>query len=450
MLHHGAMEDRAAGAARLKALRHRRGLSLADVARALVSLAEELHQPALPAVPSVQRSVARWESARPTMPDERYQLLLAHLYSRTPADEVSLGAGSDFAEYLQALGLLGESERRTAELRSLLLRAATDCGGGTLVLLDPGLQAGLNAALADPSQTDDETVAGLAAVVAAANAEVGSLPMVRLQLLLAPAAEAARRLLAGPVPDPLLPRLREVAVAAATLGGRLAFETRDDTASRALYAEATRQAGLLKQPWRQASVHMSHALVTLYSTCGLEAARHLAEEAVRAARTGESKLIRARAHALHAEVAARAGQERQAQDALGLAWYDIEADHADDPAPTSFSTGHLRGFEGVCELYVGDPAAAHDRFARSAKTLSAAREQVQRAIVTADQALARIRLGAPRDATELLHQCVAAASATGGRVPALRLRQARLELRPWRREHWVADLDDHLMDMLGL
>ncbi|MFG2681496.1 hypothetical protein [Streptomyces sp. NPDC048392] len=44
---------------------------------------------------------------------------------------------------------------------------------------------------------------------------------------------------------------------------------------------------------------------------------------------------------------------------------------------------------------------------------------------------------------------MAAASTTGGRVPALWMRQARKKLRPLRREEWVADLDDHLMDVLG-
>ncbi|WP_171116989.1 MULTISPECIES: hypothetical protein [unclassified Streptomyces] len=444
------MEGAAAGAAQLKALRHRRGLSLAGVARALIVLAGELHQPPLPSVASVQRSVARWESPKsPTLPDERYQLLLAHLYARTPAGDLSLGAGSDFAEYLHALGLLGESERRTAELRGLVLRAVTDAGGGLLALLSPTVQAGLTAALEDPRRAGEEAIAGLASVVADVNAEVGSLPMVRLQLLLAPAVETCRRLLAGPVPDPLVPKLREVAVAAATLAGRLAFETRDDSASGALYEEATLTAERLAQPWRKANVHMSHALVTLYSTQGIDQAWRLVDHAVRAARSGESTLVRARAHALQAEIAARAGHGRQARAALGLAWYDIEADHAEDPAPFSFSPGHLRGFEGVCELYVGDPSAAHDRFARAAEMLSAPREQVQRAIVTTDQALARIRLGEPRAAAELLHECVSAAASTGGRVPALRLRKARQELRPWRREDWVADLDDHLMDVLG-
>ncbi|WP_228044607.1 hypothetical protein [Streptomyces ferrugineus] len=134
-----------------------------------------------------------------------------------------------------------------------------------LALLAPTVQARISAALENPEQTEEETIMGLASVVWDVNAEVGSLPMVRLQLLLAPAIETCRRLLDGPVPEPLIPQVREVAVAAATLSGRLAFETRDDTASRALYAEAAREAGRLAQRWWQASVHMSHALVTLWA-----------------------------------------------------------------------------------------------------------------------------------------------------------------------------------------
>ncbi|WP_413102865.1 hypothetical protein [Streptomyces sp. Inha503] len=120
-----------------------------------------------------------------------------------------------------------------------------------------------------------------------------------------------------------------------------------------------------------------------------------------------------------------------------------------DPWPTSFSADHLRGFEGLCELYVGDAAVAHDIFASSAQALGAPRERVQRAIVSTDQALACIRLDAPERDVTLLHNCVGSAAGTGGRVPALRLRQARKQLRPWRRESFVADLDDHLIDVLG-
>ncbi|MFK4185902.1 hypothetical protein ACI2L4_18050 [Streptomyces sparsogenes] len=438
------------GAAALKSLRKARGWSLADTSRALIATARRLGQPLDSSAASVQRSVARWESAtRPILPSERNQLLLAHLYARGADGHIALGPGSDFAELLDALAHLGEAEARLKDLRALLIRTATDDGTGVLALLGPATRLSLAAALTDPTRVDELLIDGLRTVVGDVNAQVGSLPFARLQLLLAPVIESCQRLLAGDVPAPLLPELRTVAAQAYTLGGRLAFETRDDQASRALYAAATATAGRLDARWRRAVVHMSHALVTLYSTPGIEAARMLIDAAVRDARSGDSVRVRARAHALQAEVAARAGSERHAQTALSLARYDLDRDDAGDPAPTSFSPDHLRGFEGLCELYVGDAAVAHDFFADSAAALGSPRERVQRAIVSTDQALACIRLDAPERAADLLHSCIESAASTGGRVPALRLRQARKELRPWRREDFVADLDDHLVEILG-
>ncbi|MFD8094885.1 hypothetical protein [Streptomyces malaysiensis] len=438
------------GAAALKALRKARGLSLADTARSLIDTARRLGQPLDSSATSVQRSVARWESTkRPILPGNRYQLLLAHLYARSADGQIALGSGSDFAQLLDALAHLGEAETQLRELRSLLVRTATDDGTGLLALLGPTTQPSMAAALADPARVDDALLAGMRAAVGDVNSQVGSLPFARLQLLLAPVIESCRRLLAGDVPEPLRPELRTVAAQAYTLAGRLAFETRDDHASRALYAAATDAAGQLGAPWRRAVVHMSHALVRLYSVPGIEAARELVGAAVRDARTGDSVRVRARAHALQAEIAARSGAERHAQTALSLAWYDLDRNVDGDPAPTSFTADHLRGFEGLCELYVGDAAVAHDVFASSAEALDSPRERVQRAIVSTDQALACIRLDAPERAVDLLHTCVDSTASTGGRVPALRLRQARKELCPWRREGFVADLDDHLIDVLG-
>ncbi|WP_199818702.1 hypothetical protein [Streptomyces leeuwenhoekii] len=443
--------DRLVGAATLKRLRQARGWSIADTARAVISKAAELGQPLDASVASVQRSVARWESSKvPILPGERYQLLLAHLYARSADEQNSLGAGSDFGELLDALAHLGESERRLDELRTLLVKTATDDGGGLLALLGPSTQLSLSTALADPSRLDEGLLDAMRTAVSDVNGQVGSVPFVRVQLLLAPIVESCRRLLAAEVPEPLLPGLRAVAAQAYTLAGRAAFETRDDDASRALYAEATAAASGIGSPWRRAVVHMSHALVTLYSTPGLDGAQQLVDAAVRDARAGGSVTVRARAHALQAEIAARRGAAKHAKAALALAWYDMDADRDGDPAGTSFSTAHLRGFEGVTSLYVGDPGEAHDYFAGSAAELRAPRERVQRAIVATDQALARIRLDEPESAADLLHGCIDAASSTGGRVASIRLRRARRELRPWRREDWFADLDDHLIDSLGV
>ncbi|MFD1540677.1 hypothetical protein [Nonomuraea guangzhouensis] len=437
--------DKLVGGATLKRLRLARGWSLADTARAIIDTAARLRQPLDCSVASVQRSVARWESSKaPILPSERYHLLLAHLYARGTDGQVSLGAGSDFAELLEALRFLGDSERRLGELRTLLVRTATDTGGGLLALLGPPMQGALSAALADPSRLDEELVAALHGALSDVNSQVGSIPFVRLQLLLAPIIESCRRLLDAPVPDAFVLDLRSVAAQAYTLAGRFAFETRDDEASRALYAAATDAASALGAPWRRAVVHLSHALVTLYSTPGLDVAKALVDAAVRDAQAGGSVTVRARAHALQAEIAARAGKKKHAQTALALAWYDIDSDRHGDPSPGAFSPAHLRGFEGVASLYIGDPSEAHDYFARAAESLVAPRERVQRAIVSTDQALARIRLDDPRSAAALLHECIDAASETGGRVVAIRLRRARRDLGRWRREDFVADLDDHL------
>ncbi|MEU1147439.1 hypothetical protein ACFYO9_10385 [Streptomyces sp. NPDC005863] len=302
--------DSAVGAATLKRLRQRRGWSLRDTAQALIDTATQLGQPLDSSLASVQRSVARWESAMaPTLPSERYQLLLARRYAQDAAGQTSLGPGSDFAELLDALAHLGENEQRLDELRTLLVRTATDAGGGLLALLGPTTEVALSAALADPSRADEELLSAMRVAINDVNLRVGSIPFVRLQLLLAPVVESCRRLLdeTAAVPDVFVPDLQTVAAQAYTLAGRFAFETRDDQASQSLYAAATTAAGAIGAPWRRAMVHMSHALVTLYSTPGLDPAKALVDAAVRDARAGESVTVRARAHALQAEIAARAG-----------------------------------------------------------------------------------------------------------------------------------------------
>ncbi|MEU6394118.1 hypothetical protein [Streptomyces sp. NPDC046939] len=443
--------DSAVGAATLKRLRQRHGRSLRDTARALIDTSAQLRQPLDAGLSGVQRSVARWESGTaPVLPCERYQFLLAHLYARDADGHMALGPGTDFAELLDALAHLGESEHRLNALRTHLARTATGSGRGLLALLGPTAQDALAVALADPSRVDEGLVDLLRVALAHVNEQVGSIPFVRLQICLAPVVESCRRLLdeRASVPAAFLPDLQAVAAQAYTLAGRFAFETRDDQAARSLYSAATTAAGATGASWRRAMVHLSHALVTLYSRPGLDAAKALVDAAVRDAAAGESVTVRARAHAVQAEVAARAGAGSEARGALGLAWYDMDSDRDGDPAAvtTSFSPAHLRGFEGVTSLYVGDPSEAHAYFARSAASLSAPRERVQRAIVSTDQAVARIRLDDPRAAASLLHDCVEAAASTGSRVASIRLRRARRDLRPWRREDFVTELDDHMMD----
>lgn len=200
---------------------------------------------------------------------------------------------------------------------------------------------------------------------------------------------------------------------------------------------------------QRALIRTSQTMVVYYSTGDIDRARRIVGAAVQDARRGDSLLMRARAHALQAEMAARgqSPQRRHAQAALHLAWHDLDGDTTGDPMAGAFGKGQLQGFEGVCGIFLGEARSAEAQLAKSVASLTGPRQLVQRAIVLTDQALARLRsgqTGAPESAAERLHECVDLAAATGGRVPTQRLRHARLELRPWRQESFMADLDDHI------
>lgn len=430
--------DRGTACRLLRQLREQRGWSWADQARALRAVAEQHGaQTSLGAqLSSLQRSIARWEStASRTVPGERYQLLLAHLYARNGSGGLALGAGSDFDTLLTALAHYGVAAQRTRELRDLVVRSTSVDDGQLLALLADPLRRPLIGALRDP-RLDVELIDHLAASVSELDRQISSVPFVRLQLMLAPVVELCVRLQDT---EQLRARLGALRCDAYLLAGRIAFETRDDAAARRWYARAVAASG---DPTRRAAARTSYAMTVLHST-GDGTARSIVDAAVTDARLGSDLRVRARAYALQAEVAARSGRRRDADAALRLAWLDLESAGTDGGG---FDEGRLRGFEGVCELYVGTPERAHDQLERCLATLKAPRDQVQRGIIGTDLAIARLRAGDIRSATTLLHDSVDTTAATGGRVAALRIARARRELAPWRTESFVAELDDHIYD----
>ncbi|WP_156993130.1 hypothetical protein [Pseudonocardia acaciae] len=295
---------------------------------------------------------------------------------------------------------------------------------------------------------DQGVIVELQQAVTEVNRDVGTQPFVRLQLRLAPVVESCRRLTgATETPKSLHSDLCILASDAFVLAGRLAFETHDDSASALLYQAATEAADTLNDSWHLAAVHASHAMVAHYATGIPSAARRIAQEAVRAAESGSSIRIRARALAVQAELSARTGRHREADIGLLRARKTIDRNTAGDPTD-EFGSDRLDGFEGVCQLHTDRPGTASEHIERCIRGLQSPRSTIQLGINTADLAMARQRLGDPRAATELLHKSVDIVASTGGRVPAQRIRQARLELRQWRAESFVADLDDHIHDAL--
>ncbi|MEU8800465.1 hypothetical protein [Spirillospora sp. NPDC048819] len=441
--------QRKAGAGSLRRLRTARGWSWTELATQLRLHARTLHITRIGAaqLSSIRRTIGRWESGT-SVPDEQYQLLLAHTYARTSTGSVALGPGSDFRELLDSLALMGVLPERLDEVAGTVSAAVTDTGTHLLAFLSAPVRDELTGVLARPESMSLSLLNALAESSRAVDRRIGTVPFVRLYLAQAAAVEACRRLLLAEHPAQFNSRLRSVAARAFALAARLAFETHDDVAALNLYDQAVEVQSESNLSER-ALIRSSQTMVVYYSTGDIGRAHRIADSAVQDARRGESLLMRARAHALQAEMAVRGEpvRRRDAELALHLAWRDLDGDTADDPMAASFSKGRLRGFEGVCGIFLGEAEDAERRLAESAETLRKSRDSVQRAIVLTDRAVARLRTsgaGAPQSAVELLHECVDLIAATRGRVAAQRLRRARLELRAWRREPFVADLDDHI------
>jgi tetratricopeptide (TPR) repeat protein len=391
---------------------------------------------------TIKRTIARWENDG-VCPGERYQFLLAHVFAEHEGSSL-LGPGSDFDQLLTVFAHFGIRPERISELRDVIAATLTRGGNSLLAYLSPTLNTRLTRALSDPSCADVDLAAQLAAAVGDLNSRVGAVPFVRLQVGLVPMAEACRALLHAKLPAKVGQQFLLVATTAYTLAARLAFETHDYASSTDYYSEALSAAGGLPDSWHRAAVRTSQAMVTLYATGDLPRAQAIADEAVRDARKGGSARIRARALALQAEMAARAANTHRAFTALHDAWHEIDHATETDAARDGFDAGRLHGFAGLCHLYAGDAAKAERQFADAARTLNQPRDDVQRGIVRTDQARARIVLDAPEAAAKLLHECIDISASTRGRVPALRVREARLALSPWRGERFVAELDDHM------
>ncbi|XVV04055.1 hypothetical protein ACQPW3_01085 [Actinosynnema sp. CA-248983] len=375
---------------------------------------------------SIQRTVARWESPTDrTKPGDRYQYLLARIYSKTPTGTSALGPGSDFAKLLDAMRDFGTSPQRIDRLIDSITHS----------------QASSSPV---PTPPNKDLVDDLAVTVADLNQQVGSTPFVRLQLLLAPVLRGCRKLLIQPQ---VTTELLVMATDAYALAARLAFETRDDEVAMALYRDAEATAARLPDRSRLAAVRTSHTMVTLHATDDLNAALQLARAATVDAHRGSSHAIRARAHAVHAEVQARAGNSTDAATALDRARKTIEQLSVGDPF-AAFNADRVSGFEGLCALYNGQAHRADDLLTRSLSSLTGSRDAVQRGIGAADLALARLGLGDAEACVTLLHEAVDITATTGGRVPAQRIGRARRRLRPWREESFVAELDDHIHDTL--
>src|SRR5947208_9166911 len=116
--------NRQDGKRQLRRLREQRGWSWTDEARAVKDMARRLGIDRLAEanITSIRRTIARWESiaVTATVPDERYQWVLAHVFSERDG-QFNVGPGSDFLRLISALVAMGVPHTRIAELQDAVV-----------------------------------------------------------------------------------------------------------------------------------------------------------------------------------------------------------------------------------------------------------------------------------------------------------------------------------------
>ena len=133
-------------------------------------------------ITSIRRTIARWESiaVTATVPDERYQWVLAHVFSERDG-QFNVGPGSDFLRLISALVAMGVPHTRIAELQDAVVSWIERRGRSPLAQID-------RLAL------DEAAMADVTLSFLAVSGRVGKVPFTRSQLALAPFLAVLRHL----------------------------------------------------------------------------------------------------------------------------------------------------------------------------------------------------------------------------------------------------------------
>jgi transcriptional regulator with XRE-family HTH domain len=245
---------------------------------------------------------------------------------------------------------------------------------------------------------------------------------------------------------------------------------------RALYGVEAESSTLVGQLVWDVSQRHDHGAATAYFDQAIEAARLVGDSSLESyavlrksfvALYGESDPVKGRAFAseaaeiasprspslaglalLHvAEGHAMTGDVRRCEQALTKA--ERQFDHVDDNdvAADYYTMNEFNRLAGSCYLFLELPDRAEPILEATARALSMKKKS--QAIVMANLALALIRQTKLDHAASVMHQTIDIVEATrGGGALNLAFAAGR-ELKPWRGEVWVQDINDRLLALMA-
>jgi tetratricopeptide (TPR) repeat protein len=338
-----------------------------------------------------------------------------------------------------------------APLAGLGARAATASGGDTSPPPDPEAAARLDYVMQHPRRVD---MAAAAHLRERAQSLAKQYDLATSTSLLPAAGECIGQVtfLRKQAPDgSVLRELQVTEAQLATLMGQLVWDAsqrRDHATAIGYYDQAISAANRVGESTAEAYARLRKGYVALYGEQEPQAGLGLAQEAAMLAATAGSHALQGLALLHVGEGYAMLGDRRECEAALDAAEAHLEAMRTADPAHSLLSADRLGRIQGSCYLALGDSAKAGSILESTASMLQGRHKS--KAIILGNLALAHIRQRDVEQAATVLHRAIDLLEVARGGGGLTVVSAAVRELRPWRHEPVVQDVNERLLALMTL
>jgi hypothetical protein len=336
-----------------------------------------------------------------------------------------------------------------APFTGLGIRATTASAGDTSPPSDPEAAARLDYVMQHPRSVD---MAAAAHLREQAQSLAKQYDLAASTSLLPAAGEYSGQVtfLRKQAPDgPVLRELQATEAQLATLMGQLVWDAsqrQDHATAVAYYDQAIFAANRAGASTAEAYARLRKGYVALYGEQEPQAGLRLAQEAAMLAATAGSHALQGLA-LLHAgEGYAMLGIRKECEAALGAAKAHLQAMRTADPAHGLLSVDRLGRIQGSCYLTLGDSAKAGSILESTARRLQGRHES--KAIILGNLALAHARQRDVEQAATVLHRAIDLLEVSRGGGGLNVVSAAVRELRPWRNEPVVQDVNERLLALM--
>ncbi|MGW2120147.1 helix-turn-helix transcriptional regulator [Streptomyces sp. NPDC001758] len=249
------------------------------------------------------------------------------------------------------------------------------------------------------------------------------------------------------------PRVRkalfEVEAESATFMGQLVWDVsqrRDHDAPVAYLDEAVAAARQARDPYSEAYATLRKSFVALYGQKDPVKGATLAGQAAEVAQYVSPSLTGL--SLLHvAEGRAMSGDVKSCEEALERAEAQFDRVDADDVAAEYYTINEFNRLAGSCYLFLDLPERAEPILRATARSLAGKKKS--QAIALGNLSLSLIRQRKLDEASATMHQTIDTVELTRGGGGLNLAFAAGRELREWRHEPWVQDVNDRLLALMA-